>query len=86
MDIINFNKYLDGGTVEIITTEGVFCFDNRIRTTTKNELYLSYPKPDNSNIILDSIDLKNRIIETLRDFEDEDCQKSIDSFIQEITK
>lgn len=86
MDIINFQVYKDGGTIEIITTEGVFSFDKRLNTTTENELYNGYPKSDNSNLINNSTELKNRIIERLKDFEDEDYQPQIDSFIEEITK
>lgn len=82
MDIINIQKYLDGGTIEIITTEGVFCFDHRIHSTTENELYNGYPKKDNSNLIVDSSKLKFRIIENLKYFKDEDYQQTINKLIE----
>jgi hypothetical protein len=49
MEIKKFEMYRDGGTIELTTDKGIFCFDNRIRSNTKGRLYDGYPKKDNSN-------------------------------------
>ncbi len=51
MKILGYEAYLDGGTIEILTDEGSFCYDGRIRSTTKESWYLGYPEKDNSNLI-----------------------------------
>ncbi len=55
MEIKKFKIYIDGGTIEITTDKGIFCFDERIRTSTKGRLYDGYPKGDNSNLIENSM-------------------------------
>ena len=50
MKITKLKMYKDGGTVEIITEDSSFCFDNRIGTKTKYQLYDGYPNDDNSNL------------------------------------
>lgn len=54
--IKTYNKYLDGGTIEISTWDDdkIYCYDHRIGTTTPGRLYDGYPEDDNSNIIEDS--------------------------------
>ena len=66
MYINNFKKYLDGGTIELDTDKGIFCFDERIRSNTKGRLYEGYPKDDNSNLIENSEDLEIELIECLK--------------------
>ena len=82
MKIIKYNVYLDGGTVEIKTDKGVFCFDGRIRSNTEGRLYQGYPKKDNSNIIENSIELEKKLIEALKSHKDEDYQNAINDFIK----
>ena len=82
MKIIKYNVYLDGGTVEIETDKGVFCFDKRIGSNTKGRLYEGYPKSDNSNLIETSEDLETELIESLKSYKDRFYQKSIDRFIK----
>jgi hypothetical protein len=82
MKIIKFSIYLDGGTVEIITETGVFCFDYRIGSYTKGRLYDGYPKDDNSNLIENSKELENLLIENLKTYKDEFYQTSIDYLVK----
>ena len=65
MKILDFKVYLDGGTVEITTDCGVFCFDDRIHTTTEGKLYWGQPKDDNSNMIKNSEEFLPAILEAL---------------------
>lgn len=78
MQIKKLNMYLDGGTVEIITDEGTFCFDNRIKSSTKGRLYNDYPKDDNSNLIENSSALEELLIEKLKNHEDDFYHKCYD--------
>ncbi len=82
MKIQKFNMYLDGGTIEIITDQGTYCFDNRIRSNTKGRLYNGMPKKDNSNIIENPDELEKEILEALKDYKDDSYQSSIDHFIE----
>jgi len=82
MKIIKYNVYLDGGTIEIETDNGVFCFDKRMRSNTKGRLYRGYPKKDNSNIIENSTELEKKLLEGLKSYKDEFYQGAIDYFIK----
>jgi hypothetical protein len=44
MEIKKFEMYCDGGTIELETDKGIFCFDERIVSNTKGRLYDGYPK------------------------------------------
>ena len=68
MKITKLKMYKDGGTVEIITDDSSFCFDNRIGTKTKYELYDGYPKDDNSNIIEDSKFIQSQLLRALIEY------------------
>ena len=46
MKVNTFEMYRDGGTIELKTDKGVFCFDQRISSETKGRLYEGYPKKD----------------------------------------
>jgi hypothetical protein len=81
MEIKNFRIYMDGGTIELITDEGIFCFDYRLRSDTKNRLYDGYPKKDNSNLIENSSIIERELIEALKSYQDAFYQTSIDHFI-----
>ena len=81
MEIKKFKMYLDGGTIELETGKGIFCFDGRIGSNTKGRLYDGYPKSDNSNLIENSDELEDRIIESLKFFHDDFYQSSIERFI-----
>lgn len=83
---MKFEKYCDGGTIELETDKGIFCFDNRIGSDTKGRLYDGYPKDDNSNIIENSEDLETELIEGLKSYKNAFYQKSIDHFIKSKTK
>jgi hypothetical protein len=89
MIIQKFDTYRDGGTIEIETNEGIFCFDNRINSITKGKLYNGYPKKDNSNLIENSEDLELKLIEGLEKYRDIIVEKqpfyqtSIDNFIKQ---
>ena len=83
MVVTKFNMYSDGGTVEIVTNRGIFCFDNRIGSKTTGRLYNGYPNDNNSNIVEDSIDLENDLIDALKNYKDAFYQSSIDFFIKE---
>jgi hypothetical protein len=82
MEIKKFEMFLDGGTIKITTSKGIFCFDHRIRTKTDGRLYDDMPKDDNSNIIENSDDLENEIIESLKIFNDDFYQSSIQHLIK----
>ena len=81
MEIKKFEKYRDGGTIELETDKGIFCFDERIRSNTKGRLYEGYPKDDNSNLIENSEDLEMELIESLKLYKHVFYQSSIDYFI-----
>ena len=81
MKVLKFNSYLDGGTKEVVTDEGVFCFDERIKTTTGGRLYKGYPKDDNSNIIENSEQLEKQIIELLKEHKDDFYKELIGHFV-----
>ena len=81
MKINNFKMYLDGGTIELETDKGIFCFDGRIGSNTKGRLYDGYPKSDNSNLIENSEDLETELIECLKLYKNDFYQRSIDYFI-----
>lgn len=68
MKILNFKNYKDGGTIEVETNEGTFCFDGRIKSIYKDNWYKGYPEPDNSNIIENFIELEKQILEALTEF------------------
>lgn len=82
MKILNYQKYRDGGTSEVTTDKGVYCFDYRIGTDVKGELYLGYPKMDKSNLIENSEDLRLEIINALRNYKNEFYQLSIDYLLK----
>jgi len=44
MEIKKFEMYCDGGTIELETDKGIFCFDERIVSNAKGRLYDGYPK------------------------------------------
>jgi hypothetical protein len=82
MEIKKFEMYRDGGTIELTTDKGIFCFDKRIRSNTKGRLYDGYPKRDNSNLIENSDDLEQELIDSLKSFKSDFYQSSIDYFIK----
>ena len=81
MEIKKIEMYLDGGTIEIETDKGIFCFDERIGSKTKGRLYDGYPKSDNSNLIENSENLETELIECLKLYKNDFYQSSIDYFI-----
>lgn len=86
MEIYKFNAYLDGGTIEIETDQGTFCFDGRIKSNTKGMLYRGYPEKDNSNLIQKSDNLEREIISALKEHKDPFYQNAINRFIKSKTK
>jgi hypothetical protein len=81
MEIKKFEMYRDGGTIELTTDKGIFCFDERIGSDTKGRLYDGYPKSDDSNLIENSVDLEQELIKQLKLFKSDLYQISIDYFI-----
>ena len=67
MKITKFSVYKDGGTIEITTDKGIFCFDDRLFSKTSGRLYNGYPKDDDSNLIEDSSELEQEIIKALKE-------------------
>jgi hypothetical protein len=82
MKVIKFDMYKDGGTSKITTDEGVYCFDNRLGSTTKGRLYDDMPKKDNSNLIEDFDELEQELIEALKLYHNEFYQVSINHLIE----
>jgi hypothetical protein len=74
--------YKDGGTIEISTDKGVYCFDNRLFSQTKGKLYDGYPKKDNSNLIENSKDLENEIVECLKFYKNDFYQNTINYILK----
>jgi hypothetical protein len=68
MEILNFLVHFDGGTIEIVTNEGSYCFDGRTKSKTKGRLYYGYPKKDNSNLIENYIELEVDIVNALEEY------------------
>jgi len=81
MEIKKFEMYRDGGTIELTTNKGIFCFDERIGSSANGRLYEGYPKRDNSNLIENSDDLEQELIDSLKSFKCDLYQSSIDYFI-----
>lgn len=67
--IVNVNYYKDGGTLELETDRGVYCFDNRIKTKTKYCLYNGYPFKNNSNIIHNSTSIEKALIKAMEKYD-----------------
>jgi len=82
MEVLKYRMFKDGGTSEITTTEGTFCFDNRLKSSFKGRLFNGYPQKDNSNLIEDSEKLKECLIEALSEFKDEFYQETIDYLVE----
>jgi len=68
MEIIEIDGYKDGGTIKIVTTEEIYCIDNRIKTKTKGSIFLGYPKDDNSNIVSNQKEIKIEIKNSLEKY------------------
>lgn len=82
MKILEYNEYLDGGSIELITDEGKFCYDFRLKTKTEGKLYKDYPEDDNSNLIENSEELEKEIIENLKNYKNIFYQSSIDNLVK----
>lgn len=82
MEIVKFEIYKDGGTIEISTDKGVYCFDDRLFSQTKGKLYDGYPKKDNSNLIENSEDLEKEILECLKFYKNDFYQNSINHILK----
>lgn len=52
MNIIEIDKYSDGGTIKIKTNIDDYYLDQRLFTKTPNKIYKGYPLDDNSNMII----------------------------------
>ncbi len=71
MEIENIDGYKDGGTIKIVTPLVTYCIDNRLRSTTKGDVYMGYPEKDNSNrVILLQEEVKIDILRSIEDYED----------------
>jgi hypothetical protein len=81
MKILKFDMYKDGGTIEIVTDEGIYCFDDRLFTKTKGRLYNDYPKDDNSNLIENSTEIEKKIINALKEYDDDFYNEQIKNLI-----
>ncbi len=81
MVIKKLKMYRDGGTMELETDKGIFCFDKRIDSNTKGRLYKGYPKDDNSNLIENFKNLETELIESLKLCKHNIFQSSIDDLI-----
>lgn len=82
MDILDFKMYKDGGTIEITTNKGIFCFDNRIHSVTKGKLYFEYPLDNNSNLLRDSAELESEIIDALKNYDNSFYAYYIEQFLK----
>jgi hypothetical protein len=61
MRVVHITAYLDGGTVAIVTDEGVFCIDRRVNTSTPGKIYEGYPEMNNSNIMADQQKIRDML-------------------------
>lgn len=68
MEIIKIDSYLDGGTIEITTDDGIYCIDNRLFSKTNGSVFCNYPEDDDSNIAPNQDELKVKIIDALAKF------------------
>lgn len=84
LQIINFESFLDGGTIEITTNQGIFSYDHRLFSKTQGSLYIGYPKDDNSNIIENSKDIELQILKALKLYSTEFYQETIECLIKQI--
>ena len=82
IEIKEFTMYMDGGTIRISTNEGIFCFDDRLMSTTKGRLYYGYPMDDDSNLMENSEKLEYKIIKSLKSYKKENYQKAIDHLVK----
>jgi hypothetical protein len=72
MKILGVVSYLDGGTVKVITTDEIYTIDSRIGTKTKYSIFLDYPKDDNSNIVLNQSDIKEKLRIAVEEYNESD--------------
>lgn len=86
MEILQIDKYLDGGTIKITTDSDEYCFDDRLSSITIGKLYLGYPLKDNSNIISDYKSIESDIILALDYFHPDACEIYLINEIKEIIK
>ena len=70
MDIIEVGGYTDGGTIQIISSDGNYYIDSRIGTTTKGSIFFGYPKKDNSNIMIDQDSIRKEIKDAVDRYSD----------------
>ena len=82
IEIKDFTIYSDGGTIRISTNEGIFCFDDRLMSTTKGRLYYGYPMDDDSNLMENSEELEYKIIKSLKSYKKENYQKATDHLVK----
>lgn len=68
MEITKIDGYRDGGTMQIITTDEIYCIDSRIKTKTEGIIFLGYPKDDNSNIVPNQDEIKIEIKNALEKY------------------
>ena len=66
MRINNIDMYLDGGTIKIDTTEGIFYIDRRIDTETKEVVYNDYPKT--GEVMDNSDEIKQKIYDAMEGY------------------
>lgn len=86
MKVLSFKVYRDGGTIEIMTTEGSFCYDHRIMTTTRGKLFVGHPDkgiPIEKGLLGDETpeNVEQKIIEALKEYKDSFYQSQIDNLI-----
>ncbi|MDA3780865.1 MAG: hypothetical protein PF487_11705 [Bacteroidales bacterium] len=68
MEIIKINGYLDGGTIEIVTTNEIYYIDSRIGTKTRGSIFFGYPNDNNSNIASNQEEIKIEIKNALEKY------------------
>lgn len=59
--ICGVNKFRDGGTLEIITTEGTYIKDNAIGSTTKGKWFHKLKHNHRERVLIEDRDLSSKL-------------------------
>lgn len=84
MKILRIDSYIDGGTIEITTDEGVYCIDNRLFSNLKGKIFFNYPKDDNRNIVPNQNEIKAELINALAEYTVSEDEKILQPSVDEI--
>jgi hypothetical protein len=83
MEIVSFQTFRDGGTIEITTSDGTKYFIGNKLSNRENKVYSLYPRHEDGDKFLlpNSDELLRKIVNALQKYKSDFYQKSIDHFV-----